>query len=66
VENEFESFQEQLEDDDFQKEGEGEDMVLTLPGCFIEAGPYNGSRYLVEQNLKLQECPSCNKTFAME
>jgi hypothetical protein len=66
LENEIETFQEELAE--FETEGEGEDTVVTLPTCFIEAGPYSetNSRYLMEQDLKLLDCPACNKTFAME
>lgn len=64
VENEFESFQDNLKE--FKTKGEGENTVVTIPSAHIEAGPSNGDRYLMDYDVNALQCPHCNKTFYME
>ena len=64
VENEYETFQEELKE--FETEDEGENTIITLPSAHIEAGPYNGDRFLMDYDVKACSCPSCKATFYIE
>ena len=41
-------------------------LRVSLPGAFIEAGPYNGSRCLAEYDADHYECMDCNKMFTVQ
>lgn len=47
-------------------EGDGDSLRVSLPGAFIEAGPYNGSRCLAEYTADHYECTDCNKMFTVQ
>lgn len=47
-------------------EEESTSLRVSLPGAFVEAGPYNGSRCLAEYEADHYECMACNKMFAVQ
>lgn len=49
-----------------QDEGAESSLRVSLPGAFIEAGPYNGSRCLAEYDADHYECTACNKMFTVQ
>ena len=62
LENEVESFS----TNGYLTSGEGENTIVTLPAAHIEAGPYNGDRFLMDYDVKACSCPNCKATFYIE
>lgn len=44
----------------------GGGVRVSLPSADIEAGPWNGDRFLVEYSADHYECRACNKMFAVQ
>jgi Zn finger protein HypA/HybF involved in hydrogenase expression len=59
LEDERESFEDSLGGFDVV-----EDEVI-IPKGYLEAGPYNGDRFLLETEVKVYDCRKCNCTFAV-
>lgn len=45
---------------------DGEGLIVQLPSALVEAGPWNGDRYLAEYTGLHYECTDCNKMFAVQ
>ena len=65
LENEVEAFPPCLTKD-YQTTGKDENTIVTLPAAHIEAGPYNGDRFLMDYDVKACSCPNCKATFYIE
>lgn len=64
LENEYSSFESNIKG--YLVSGEEENTTITLPFAHIEAGPYNGDRFLMDYDVKACSCPNCKATFYIE
>lgn len=39
------------------------DDECVIPRAYLEAGPYNGERFLIEEKVFFCECPGCGNSF---